>query len=243
MRRGLMTLLALHALGRGTPARAADEDSRPRQALAACSGGEVQKGIGILAELYAETREPAFVFNQGRCYQQNGELEKAADRFREYLRVGTNEPGADRDRAAGYLREIDETLARRRTEPRPADPARSTTMRGVTIGLGVLGVAALGTGAYLSSRVESQERAVEQRFGGNKLVTVAESRELRNQLSDGSRLETWQYVSYGVGIAALAGAATTIILTRTWPWSSETALVAAPVAWSDGAGAVVQGRF
>ena len=89
------------------------EDPRPAEALTFCGAGEVSKGIAILAALYAETRNPSFVFNQARCYQQNGDLEKARERFREYLRVGRNEPAADIKRAEGFVQEIDQELARR----------------------------------------------------------------------------------------------------------------------------------
>jgi hypothetical protein len=242
MRGGLMTLVAVGALGRVGAAGAVEaEDPRPRRALTACAGGEVAKGVGILAELYADTREPTFVFNQGRCYQQNGQLERAADRFREYLRIGKDEQPADLARARGYLQEIDATLAARRAQPPPTGDTRPRSLRAVTIGLGALGLAAVGTGVFLSAKVSAQERAVEKRFGGDHLVTVAESQQLRNEIANGSRLETWQYVSYGVGIAALAGAATTIVLTGAWPWSGETSVAA--VAWPGGAGAVVGGRF
>ena len=62
----------------------------------------MRQGIAILAQLYTETRAPAFVFNQGRCYQQNGQLEAARLRFAEYLRIGRGEPPADIQRARRF---------------------------------------------------------------------------------------------------------------------------------------------
>jgi hypothetical protein len=227
---------------------AAEEDPRPRQALTACAGGEATKGIAILADLYAETRNPAFVFNQGRCYQQNGQLERAADRFREYLRVGKAEPQADIQRAQGYLKEIDEGLAARRAEEarRPEAVRRSRGLRVASIALTAVSVAALATGAFLSWRVQSAEKKVEQRFAGDGVVGLPQNPQLRGELSDGGRLETWQYVSYGVGAVTLAGAVTAVVLRGAWPWaeSADTATVtAAPVVSAGGLGAVVRARF
>src|SRR5262249_14192761 len=93
---------------------AGGEDKRPTTALAACASGDVNKGIAILGELYAETRNPSYVFNQGRCYQKNNKLEEARGSFNEYLSIGTNEPAEDIQRAQGFIKEIDEALARQR---------------------------------------------------------------------------------------------------------------------------------
>jgi hypothetical protein len=61
-------------------------DSLERVAKKACAAGDFRKGVDILADLYVRTDDPTFVFNQGRCYEQNHQWESAIDRFREYLR-------------------------------------------------------------------------------------------------------------------------------------------------------------
>src|SRR3954469_13153722 len=95
VREALVISIALLIAGSPRPVAAAgNEDPRPARALTACAAGQVASGIALLAELYTETRDPTYVFNQGRCYQQNGQLVPAAERFREYLRVGKNEPPA-----------------------------------------------------------------------------------------------------------------------------------------------------
>jgi hypothetical protein len=58
------------------------------QAQRACLAGEVTTGIRLLAELYAATNDPRWLFNQGRCYEQNREPRAASERFREFLREG-----------------------------------------------------------------------------------------------------------------------------------------------------------
>jgi hypothetical protein len=57
------------------------------QAHKACLSGQTDKGIAILAELYATNKKANYIYNQARCYQQNDRPAEAISRFREYLRV------------------------------------------------------------------------------------------------------------------------------------------------------------
>lgn len=66
-------------------AKAASEASPERAAKRACLAGEVAKGVAILADLYVTTDDPVYIFNQGRCFEQNGKYEEAIIRFREFL--------------------------------------------------------------------------------------------------------------------------------------------------------------
>lgn len=231
----------------GAPATAAPaaamapEDPRPGEALTLCASGQVTKGIEVLAALYAETRNPSFVFNQARCYQQNGQLEKARERFSEYLRVGKNEPPADIKRAEGFIEEIDRELARRMAiqDARPRERRYRSALRTTSIVLAATSFVAFGTGAFLSYRMKSKEDQIAREFderkpGGPNTARVSEL------VSDGSRLETWQYVSYGIGVAALAGAATTFGLSG---WSFRDDIEVTPVLSKNGWGGVVQARF
>lgn len=80
--------------------------AQERAARKACLSGDYAKGVSILAELFVDTRNPTFVFNQGRCFEQNRLYEDAIARFEEYL----NLPDAklsDDDRAAAEKRIAD----------------------------------------------------------------------------------------------------------------------------------------
>ncbi len=79
-------LLALFA---ARPARAQDRDQREIDAKKACLGGHPDKGIELLADLYTDTNDPTYIYNQGRCFEQNGRTTEAVTRFREYLRKAT----------------------------------------------------------------------------------------------------------------------------------------------------------
>lgn len=62
-------------------------DEKERAARVECAAGNYQAGVRILAELWVETEDTTWLYNQGRCYEQNGQNQEAANSFREYLRV------------------------------------------------------------------------------------------------------------------------------------------------------------
>ncbi len=61
-------------------------EARSKAAKIACAAGDFRKGVEVLAELYVDTNDTTFIYNQGRCYEQNHQWISAIDRFREYLR-------------------------------------------------------------------------------------------------------------------------------------------------------------
>jgi hypothetical protein len=83
-----LTIGASVAGGPTPAARAADLDEPARLAEAerACLTGKHERGVELLAELYVATRHPAYLHNQARCYEQNGQYRLAAGRYREFLR-------------------------------------------------------------------------------------------------------------------------------------------------------------
>ena len=64
--------------------------NKERDAKKACLSGNVTKGISILADLFVDTGDANFLYNQGRCYEQNVRYTEAAERFKEYLRKAVN---------------------------------------------------------------------------------------------------------------------------------------------------------
>jgi len=69
-------------------AQAKEADTKERAAKTACLAGDYAKGVAILSALYVSTNDPSFIYNQGRCFEQNHRYEDAISRFREYLQVG-----------------------------------------------------------------------------------------------------------------------------------------------------------
>lgn len=213
------------------PDQAQQEDPRPQDAQRACLAGDTAKGIALLADLYVETRDPTWLFNQGRCHQQNGQNEQALLRFREFLRVGREQSPELAKRAEALISEIEAEAARGRAggaPPLPAPPPPRTsaapspdlaasggrqprfTGKQVT-GMVVagFGVAALGAGAFFSFKVQSAESDVNQLVKGQTLV---EAGQLKERDRAGARYELMQWISYGVGLAALTAGATTFYL-------------------------------
>ena len=49
----------------------ASKESREREAKRACLNGEVDIGVKILTDLYVDTNDATYIFNQGRCFEQS----------------------------------------------------------------------------------------------------------------------------------------------------------------------------
>lgn len=103
--------------------QAEDTSTRDRAAKRACLAGDFAKGVEILSELYVSTSDPTFIFNQGRCFEQNHRYEDAIARFREYLRVAKRPSKSDRARAQAHITDCEGLLAKQvalQSETRPA---------------------------------------------------------------------------------------------------------------------------
>jgi hypothetical protein len=102
-------------------------DGLERVAKKACAAGDFRKGIDILADLYVRTEDPTFIFDQGRCYEQNHQWKSAIDRFREFQRKteGKPEEQADAEKhMAECKRYLDEEAASVASSSPPPPPAK-----------------------------------------------------------------------------------------------------------------------
>ena len=88
----------------------APRESQERAARKACLLGDVGKGTEILADLYLDTKNPTHIYNQGRCFEQNGQNEQAVLRFREYLRKAENLPAAEVDAVEKKIKDLEEKV-------------------------------------------------------------------------------------------------------------------------------------
>ncbi len=128
--------LALSVLLPVKPAFAASRQAQERAARKACLTGDATKGVSILADLFLDTKDPTYIFNQGRCLEQNRKYEDAIARFEEYLVT----PGAvlrreDREAAKKHIASCRENLALERgassatTPPQPSIPPSPPLVR------------------------------------------------------------------------------------------------------------------
>jgi len=115
----VLMLTAPSALG-------ANVESRERAAKRACLVGDVEKGAGILADLYVDTNDANYIYNQGRCFEQNGRNDQAVLRFKEYLRKAKDLPRADSDAILKKIDELQGTAGQREAQPSRA-PSEATT--------------------------------------------------------------------------------------------------------------------
>lgn len=98
LRAGQVLMLALSFLALPT-AQAASGEAKERAAKIACLKGDYATGVGILAELFVSTSEAVYIYNQGRCFEQNGKYEEAILRFREFQRKNADASLAPSERA------------------------------------------------------------------------------------------------------------------------------------------------
>jgi hypothetical protein len=99
-----------------------DRETREKAAKKACLLGHVEKGSEILADLFVETNDPTYVYNQGRCFEQNGKNDQALLRFKEYQRKARGLSSADLDALSKKIEEL-ETATGQHAAPQPTPVA------------------------------------------------------------------------------------------------------------------------
>jgi hypothetical protein len=240
---GIVSFLVLLTLAAPRPTVAAEtppSDPRVQEAKAACAAGRVEEGIATLARLYAESNEIMWVFNQGRCYQQNGRDEQALQRFREFLLksslLSAEEVREDAVRAArAHIASLEARVA-------PPAPARAAPLpdgprpryRLVSAALGVVGVAGLAAGMAFGLRTRSLENKLQQ-DSASGLVPGS-------RYSEGKRAETWQWVGYAAGAAALVAGALLFYVGSPGE-APRASLTMAPLVSDRAGGVTLGGRF
>lgn len=96
------------------------QSQKEKQAKKACLSGDYQTGVSILADLFVESRDATYLYNQGRCYEQNVRYVEAAERFREFLRKATNLSKDDKDETERHIADCEQAVAKAKaSEPTP----------------------------------------------------------------------------------------------------------------------------
>jgi hypothetical protein len=206
--------------------KATGREALENSARKACMMGDYQKGIDILSDLFLETKVITYVYNQGRCLEQNHRWEEALDRFLEYQRKTPGVDERERSEVEQHIVECKSYLKEQAmiapppvvpTSPGPvAAPAAPAVVQAVApvstperaggmglrvsgIAVGVVGIAAVATGVILATKTRALSDELNKTYNRDKAATR-------------DSYETWGWVSYGVGAVALVAGTTLCIL-------------------------------
>jgi tetratricopeptide (TPR) repeat protein len=268
MRTYIALVLGIVIVAQARPAAADKARSTPakdKAAQKACAKGDYQKGVDILADLLVDTKDPTFIYNQGRCYQQNNRWEQAISRFKEYLRKAKDISNNDREEAESQIRDCEQSLGKAtyvapppispqegavaptamapalRTpettlpaapmppSPPPPDAVHGKGLRIAGIVCAAVGVAAIGSGVGLALKTQS--------------ISSDEQKNGPTQAKEDQRksLETWGWVSYGFGAAAITTGA--ILYVVGWPSSQSNTVALVPILAPNGPSVMLKGSF
>jgi hypothetical protein len=98
-----VVVLALSALS-GVAHAVAPAEMKARESFAA---GRYDEALEAFAQLYAETLNPIYLRNIGRCHQKLREPQKAIDAFHDYLAKGKKISPDERTEIDGYIKEME----------------------------------------------------------------------------------------------------------------------------------------
>jgi len=107
-------------LGQARPARADTFETRAREAKRACLSGDFGRGQAILADLFVDSGDPTYLFNQGRCFEQNVRYQDAVGRFNEYLLKAPRATEAEQAEARAHIAFCETELRKSATLVAPA---------------------------------------------------------------------------------------------------------------------------
>jgi len=254
-------------------ALAAPVDKREREAPADFAAGRYQKAVDTFAQLFADTGDPLYLRNIGRCYQKMKRPQEAIDSFQEYLLKGKNLSQSERQEIEGFIKEMQALKASEAPPPPPVVtpppgpavmPASPPAAGAPPAASPVEPLAPMSPSAPPSPATDGRSWRIAGiatagagvaliaagiAFGAAAQSAADEVGKKYNSSTDsaGKRDATLQWVGYGVGAAALA-AGTLLYLHGRQPESEHAATGARSlhgVAWLDGhAGAVLlEGAF
>jgi hypothetical protein len=243
-----------------------DRQAMERDARRACLNGDYAKGVALLSELFLDSKDPNYIFNQGRCLEQNLRFEEAIGRFREYLRDGSI--GArDREAAEKHIVECESLQAKQNpaaapaapvatvpvplpppapvaapaplAEPSPAievTPSPPSASAGSGLRLGGLVAAGVGAAALATGLVLNLK--------ANSLADSIDPPDHtfdRGTESTRSKYETLSWIAYGAGAAGLVTGA--VLYAIGWSRSGDSQVALSPTIAPGLAGATLRSSF
>lgn len=244
-----------------------NRQARESAARAACLDGNYAEGVAILSKLFVETKDPTYLFNQGRCFEQNRRYEDAISRFQEYLRVGRKALEAnDKAEAEQHMSDCREMLAQERGTSPPSAAAQPTVATATPYVLPEPVQTAPASRPMISqSAPKPASTGAGLRIGGIAVASfgvVAAGVGLAFNLMANSTVddmyktpdgytkessrkdyETVAWVGYGVGAACVVTGTILYAIGRKAKSSDSDSVALLPMVGQDHAGAVLAGAF
>jgi hypothetical protein len=244
--------------------KATSTSAKEKAAKKACALGDYQKGTDILADLFVDTNDTTYIYNQGRCYQQNGIFEKAVLRFREYLRKVKNLSNSDRTETERQISDCEASLGKAAlVAPPPVSTSSSVapietqlTVPAPQTAAPAVSVKPTPTPTESSQGKDLRTAGIICAAGGLAAVGAGVGLALKTQNissdeqkhgatpakeSQRKSLETWGWIGYGVGAAALGTGAVLYIAGRRDDQRGSLALL--PILAPNSASVMMKGSF
>jgi hypothetical protein len=270
--RWLWVALGLTIVPLSSSAWAASRDSRAHAARKACLKGNVDRGVDLLTDLFLETKDATYIYNQGRCYEQNHRYDDAVARFREYLMKA---PKLSSEEKGETQKHIDACLSYLgKSAPKPAPVAASEQAEAPRAAASPAASpvpAAPPAELPQPVTVTQQPAAIEGRRAGfglrvagiattsvggaavltgllfnlkvNSMSSDLEAHYTSDTRSTQQGYKTLSQVSYGVGAACLVGGAVLYYLGWKKGQGAQERVVVAPTVSAGEVGAVLGGSF
>jgi len=99
--------------------QAEGNSAKVREARTACLAGDYTQGVRLLSELFVSSKDPGFIYNQARCFEQNSRYQEAIGRFHEYLRAGKKLSAEEKADAEKHIADCKELLASEKPQAVP----------------------------------------------------------------------------------------------------------------------------
>lgn len=254
------------AMAAGSRRSSNSPEAQEKAARKACLTGDYNTGLSILADLFVESQNPVYVFNQGRCLEQNSRYKEAIARFEEFLRIADNHelPDDAKSIARKHLAGCKAKVAEENPVPTPAPvaqpvpqpppqpavpppvqtveepkvlPEPSSGGKGLLIGGIVTG--SVGVGAVIAGYFFGKK--------SNDLIAEMQSHPddySSNKHSNQQTYKTLAWVGYGVGAACIAGGVVMIAIGASRPASpAQTEVALMPAIGPGQAGILLRGGF
>jgi hypothetical protein len=261
----LLVLLTLLLTAR--VAWAGNVEAKDRAARTACLSGDYAKGVSLLIELFVDTKDPTYIYNQGRCYEQNRRYEDAISRFQEYLRAGKRLGKNEKADAQKHIADCKELLASQPSQPpvvvtapqpvpAPAplpapSPVASAPVPPVVKQTNTQPASESGSGLRTTGIITAAVGGAALVAGlilNLKVNSMADDLQKTDSYtpgkeSDRKTYENLGWASYGVGTACVATGAVLYVLGLRFGAPVSTYVTLVPTFTPGQAGAVVKGAF